>query len=148
MITLKLESPWEEVKKKLIEVYVSTNFILLIFFLLSKLTTMNNTSTNCVDACMACLIACENCINDCINNNNKFCIILCRDCADICALCARLEMRHSVVRHTVLALCAKICNDCAIECAKHAAHQASCKTCEEACKKCEEACKEIAIIAV
>lgn len=86
------------------------------------------------------MIACEMCITDCIKAGNQQCIILCRDCADICALCARFEGRGSAYHKDLCALCAKICTACAAECTKHAEHHASCKACAEACKKCAEAC--------
>lgn len=97
-------------------------------------------SKNCIDACLACVITCENCITDCIKDGNQACILLCRDCADICALCARLEARGSQYAKDLCALCVKVCAACAEECSKHASHHESCKTCAEACKKCVEAC--------
>jgi hypothetical protein len=101
-----------------------------------------------IDACLTCLVSCEACIHDCLKNNHLHCIALCRDCADICALCAKLEARNSIYVHELHVLCAKVCKDCAIECAKHANELASCKTCAEACQKCEEACHESSIIIV
>ena len=100
-------------------------------------------SKNCTDVCLECLIACERCITDCIAADNKTCIILCRDCADICALCARFEARGSQFAHDLHTLCAKICRACSLECAKHAAHHESCKICAETCKKCAEICEEL-----
>lgn len=99
-------------------------------------------SKNCIDVCLACIITCESCITDCINDGNKQCILLCRDCADICALCARFEARGSQFAQDLHSLCAKICTACSIECAKHASHHDSCKACAEACKKCAAVCEE------
>ena len=51
-------------------------------------------SQACIDACLACSVECEECATSCINMNDKNhdkCISLCRDCADICALCALAE---------------------------------------------------------
>lgn len=84
---------------------------------------------DCIDSCLACLTTCENCITDCVAGDNRACILLCRDCADICALCARFEARDSQFVHGLHALCAEICKACAVECEKHAAHHETCKAC-------------------
>jgi hypothetical protein len=39
-------------------------------------------------------------------------------------------------------LCANICKACSVECAKHAAHHATCKECAEACIHCATICEE------
>ena len=108
-----------------------------------KLIAMNS-SKNCIEACLACLTTCETCMTDCVAAGNKECILLCRDCADICALCGRFEARGSQFGHHLHALCAEVCKACAIECAKHASHHVSCKECTEACKKCAAVCDELA----
>jgi hypothetical protein len=99
-------------------------------------------SKNCIDACLACLTACERCITDRVAAGNKECILVCRDCADICALCARFEARGSTFTHELHVLCANICKACSVECAKHAAHHATCKECAEACIHCATICEE------
>ncbi|GAB3496891.1 hypothetical protein GCM10027341_16350 [Spirosoma knui] len=71
------------------------------------------------------------------------CIRLCRDCADICTLCGRLEARGSEFMRDFMALCAEVCEACAEECAKHADHHAHCKACAEACRKCAEECRHM-----
>lgn len=99
---------------------------------------------NCIDACLSCLVTCERCIADCIDDGHLRCISLCRDCADICTLCAKFDARGSGYGHQLHALCAEICKACSIECAKHASHHDSCKECAEDCKKCAEICGELA----
>lgn len=103
------------------------------------------TSKECIDACLACLTTCEICLTDCVKVVNQEIILLCRDCSDICALCARFEARESDFRNHMHALCAKICKACAIECNKHCAHHLSCKECADACLKCAEICDEMAM---
>ncbi len=100
-------------------------------------------SKNCIDACLACLINCEKCITDCVAAGNKECILLCRDCADVCALCARFEARGSQFSKNLHGLCAEVCKACSIECAKHASHDTSCKECAETCIKCATICEEL-----
>ena len=98
-------------------------------------------SKNCIDACLACAIECESCATHYIGMNDAAhlkCIALCRDCADICALCARFEARGSAFAKALCKLCVEICNACAVECEKLSAH-----SCAEACKKCVAACASI-----
>lgn len=99
-------------------------------------------SKNCIDACLACAIECESCATHCIGMNDKEHqkrIALCRDCADISALCARFEARGSAFTKALFKLCAEICNACVAECEKLSA-DACCKSCAAACKKCADAC--------
>ena len=101
-----------------------------------------NKSKNVIDSCLECLTICEICTTDCINTSDTECALLCRDCADICSLCARFEARGSQFVYDLHDLCAEICKACAIECAKHAAHHNSFKECAIACKKCAAICEE------
>ena len=101
-------------------------------------------SKSCIDACLACVVTCERCITDCVASGHKECILLCRDCADVCALCVRFEARGSRFGKSLHALCAEVCHACSIECSKHAAHQESCRECAEACKECAAICGELA----
>ena len=87
--------------------------------------------TDCIDACLACIVTCETCVTDCVKEGNQACILLCRDCADICALCARFEARSSPFAFELHTICAQICMACADECIKHAQHHQSCKVCAE-----------------
>ena len=66
-----------------------------------KKTTQMKKSQHCIDACLACVISCEMSITDCIASGNRECILLCRDCADICALCARFDARKSRFSHDI-----------------------------------------------
>ncbi|OFZ00667.1 MAG: four-helix bundle copper-binding protein, partial [Bacteroidetes bacterium RIFCSPLOWO2_12_FULL_31_6] len=67
---------------------------------------------SCIDACLVCVVTCEECITDCIKDGNQDCISLCRDCADICTLCARFDARGSAYGQELHALCAEICKAC------------------------------------
>jgi hypothetical protein len=89
-----------------------------------------------IDACLECLVTCERCITDCVASGNKDCILLCRDCADLCALTARFEARGSDFSQELFSLCAEVCKECSVECAIHASHSVFCKECAIACKKC------------
>ena len=102
-------------------------------------------SKNFVDACLACAIECEVCASNGINLNDKNhlkCIALCRDCADICALCARFAARGSSFCDALCKLCADLCIACAAECEKLSAHDFYKKN-AEACRKCAAECSKM-----
>ena len=98
----------------------------------------------CIDACLACLSACEHCASACLAENDVKMMAECvrrdHDCADVCALTARLLMRGS--GFSSAALCADACARCAEECAQH--DHAHCQRCAAACRECEVACRALA----
>lgn len=98
-----------------------------------------------LDALNACLAACEHCATACLQEEDVKrmvgCIRLDRDCADLCALTARLVARGSEQAQAVLRVCADLCQACAQECEQHAAHMDHCRECAEACRRCEQACQ-------
>jgi hypothetical protein len=89
-----------------------------------------------------CVLACEHCATACLGEDDVKimvnCIVLDRDCADICNIGARLLQRDSVIAHQYLVLCEEICRLCAAECGKH--NMDHCQQCAEACRQCAEAC--------
>lgn len=92
---------------------------------------------------MECTLACEKCATDCILDGNKKCALIARDCADICALTARLVARNSEFAEEMLRLCSDVCKACSEECANHSHQQQSCKVCAEVCRKCSDLCAEV-----
>ncbi len=103
------------------------------------------------DTCFECAEACERCVTACILSHDEdskhhdltLCIQLCRDCADICTLCGRLEARSSQFMKSYMRVCIEACEACATECEKHADHFAHCKACAETCRKCAEECRSM-----
>jgi hypothetical protein len=97
-----------------------------------------------VDEIMNCASTCEYCATACLNEENpemmKDCIILDRDCADVCRLTATLLSRNSKNIDKILEACAEICNKCADECSKH--EHDHCQDCAKVCRECAEACME------
>ncbi|MDF7813855.1 four-helix bundle copper-binding protein [Hymenobacter sp. YC55] len=97
-----------------------------------------------LDALQACVAACEQCASACLREDDVQmmvpCITLDRDCADICALAARLLARNSPHATHLLGECAEICRLCGAECAQHAAPH--CQECAAACRRGEEACRQ------
>jgi Domain of Unknown Function (DUF326). len=90
-----------------------------------------------------CALACENCASACLHEEDVTmmanCIMIDRDCADICTLAARLLQRNpSQIAHQFLLVCEEICRTCADECGKH--QYDHCQRCARACLSCAEAC--------
>ena len=114
--------------------------------------TPTNHAHGHADTCFECAEACERCITACVEMGDQdsrhhsltACIKLCRDCADICTLCGRLEARGSQFMKQYMQLCADVCEACSTECGKHADHHAHCKACAEACRRCAAECREMA----
>ena len=95
---------------------------------------MHAQNQSLLDALNACIAACEHCATACLQEDDvkmmARCISLDRDCADVCALTARLVARG-----------AEVCKACGDECAQHT-HMPHCQACAEACRRCEEACRQ------
>lgn len=70
------------------------------------------------------------------------CIRLDRNCADACALTARLLARASRFTREVVQMCAQVCQACATECARH--KHDHCQECAQACKHCADECLRLA----
>jgi len=90
-----------------------------------------------------CMTACEYCATLCLQEENvkmmARCIMLDRDCADICMLTARFVARDSAHAQHVMRECIEICRLCEEECRKHEADH--CQKCADACRECAEACE-------
>ena len=95
-----------------------------------------------LDALNRCVAACEHCATACLSEEHVKhmvgCIRLDRDCADICALTARLVARGSVHAKHIMKECVEVCRLCEAECAKH--NHTHCQQCAAACKACADAC--------
>lgn len=104
-----------------------------------------------IDACLNCVQSCTSCADaDLVEpdvEDMRDCVALDRNCADVCQLSARLLSRpahwDSFVIHRVLQACVRVCDNCAEECARHAAHHRHCAICERACRACVEACSAL-----
>jgi hypothetical protein len=105
----------------------------------------------CLAACHDCAQSCTSCADACLGEkepqNLVRCIRLNLDCADICAVTARLLARHteshSPLLRRQLEVCREACQACADECQKHAHHHQHCQVCAEACHQCAEACQAL-----
>ena len=70
------------------------------------------------------------------------CIQMDMECAAICNAAARLMSLGSDMADEVCAICAKICEACGAECAKH--DNDHCRECAQACLVCAEECRKMA----
>ncbi|MBC5991845.1 four-helix bundle copper-binding protein [Pontibacter cellulosilyticus] len=90
-----------------------------------------------------CITACETCATACLHEDNvkmmARCIMIDRDCADICTLTARFMARDSEHTKHVMKECIEICRQCEAECRKH--DHDHCQKCADACRECAEACE-------
>ncbi|MCC9135209.1 four-helix bundle copper-binding protein [Pontibacter silvestris] len=90
-----------------------------------------------------CITACEVCATECLQEDNvkmmARCIMLDRDCADICALTSRFVARSSEHAKHIMKECIEICRLCEEECRKHDTEH--CQHCADICKECADACQ-------
>ncbi|UOQ77533.1 four-helix bundle copper-binding protein [Hymenobacter sp. 5516J-16] len=97
-----------------------------------------------LDALNRCVATCEYCATACLSEEHVHmmaaCIRLDRDCADICALTARLVARDSEHAKHLMRECMEVCQKCADECSQH--QDQYCQDCATACRACVEACQQ------
>lgn len=90
-----------------------------------------------------CITACEACATACLQEDDvkmmARCIMLDRDCADICMLTAKFVARSSDHAKHVMRECIEICRLCEQECRKHDADH--CQHCADICRECADACE-------
>jgi hypothetical protein len=104
----------------------------------------------CIEACQKCAVECEHCATACLQEPDAAararCVLLLRDCADICVEAARWMGRGSSYANKICGLCADICDACAAECAKF--KDQHCQRCAEECLRCAEECRKMAGMAM
>ena len=109
----------------------------------TKVTLQNPKYQTCIDACCVCCEACEACCTACLSNPKvgtmTRCIMLARDCADICSTALCLMSRGSEYAKQCCNVCAEVCDACADECEKFSSIE-ECKQCANACRKCAQEC--------
>lgn len=96
---------------------------------------------------IACEEACRSCAEACLSEKDidmlRTCIRIDLECAEICALTARLVLTGSRFSGSAFGLCAGACEACSQECAEHSLMD-HCRKCSEACRICAEACRAMA----
>lgn len=100
-------------------------------------------------AAAQCTLVCTACADACLTEANpaefRVCIRLSQDCAEICAVTARMLARpghqdRGTLEETLEA-CIRACRACAEECQNHADAMEHCRICAETCRSCIEACR-------
>ena len=105
--------------------------------------------SDCAKVCADCMLTCETAAHHCGElvaagkKDHAKPATLAADCAEFCALSAKLTARHSDLAPASCEACAKACDLCAAECAKFA-DMPEMKACVESCKKCAASCREMA----
>ncbi|HAQ59153.1 MAG TPA: four-helix bundle copper-binding protein, partial [Microbacterium sp.] len=101
----------------------------------------------CVECAQACTACADACLSEEMVAELTKCIRTNLDCADLCAVTARVLSRHTgydanITRAAVEA-CRSACKACADECERHADMHEHCRVCAESCRRCEQACEEL-----
>ena len=117
-----------------------------------KPTLQSDWLARCIRACLDFQQTCIACADACFHETEldplRRCMRLALDCADICDATARIMSRigdyDARLTRTLLDLCVKACETCAVECAKHSKSLEHCRICGEACRACAWACKQVA----
>lgn len=116
---------------------------------LQKVNVYKRKYEECIAACNACALACNYCTASCLRETDVTmmarCIGLDIDCAQVCAMASAAMARESVHAQAICELCAKVCQSCADECAKH--DVVHCQACAKACAECAQACRNMAATA-
>lgn len=104
---------------------------------------------SCLDACLQCIQDCERLLAEAVPVAELGdWARLCRDCADICQLCAYLLLRKSTIHARSYAICADICLRCAEACEASEAADSSgdglfhelLQNCADSSRVCAELC--------
>lgn len=104
---------------------------------------------DCAKVCADCMVTCEMTAHHCgelvVAGKKEHAkpAMVAADCAEFCALSAKLTARHSDLAPASCEACAKACDLCAAECAKFP-DMPEMKSCVESCKKCAASCREMA----
>ena len=103
---------------------------------------VSNEAQVCIDACNRCTSAANACLARHVGEEPmKACLLLCLDCTDLCSACTQMLARGSEFGNRVCAVCAELCERCAVECEKFESRE--CQDCADACRKCAEECRQM-----
>jgi len=111
---------------------------------MAKLSTMTQQMVHSTEmtTLMECACLGYACAMKCAEMSDSKLCQLCTDCACCCELALQLKSRQSSFSNQMLVLCAKICKQCATDCAR--CSDAMCKEFAELCKQCADQCLESA----
>jgi hypothetical protein len=100
----------------------------------------------CIDLCQRCGRACEECFAMCLKEADAHARLMCiqhlKDCADLCFLAVKYMSSGSMHTKALCALCAEVCDQCAMECGKF--KDQHCQDCAKICHECADQCRAMA----
>jgi hypothetical protein len=103
--------------------------------------------TACLEAAQACVSCADSSLAEPDVDTLRDCIALDLRCADICVATAWVLSRSARLDRdlaaSLLASCIHVCEACAEECDRHAAHHPHCGICARACRECVSACRTV-----
>ncbi|MGH7004457.1 MAG: four-helix bundle copper-binding protein [Alphaproteobacteria bacterium] len=101
----------------------------------------------CIVQCQTCHRSCLETMFHCLERGGAYAapdhIRLLADCAAICETAANFMLRGSSMHGAVCAVCAEVCDQCAVECDTFA-NDRQMAQCAEICRQCAESCEEMA----
>lgn len=105
----------------------------------------NQQYQTCIDAGNNCAEGCEACCTECMSNTEMAgmmgrCMMMCRDCADMCRM---MMARGSEYVKQMCNMCADMCEACAMECEEMGGKMEICKQCAEICRMCAQECRNM-----
>jgi hypothetical protein len=109
----------------------------------SRIDTLSEEERRCIELCNEAAEVCEWCADECVREEDmEECLRLCRDVADVASLHARFMARGSAYSGSLAETCAELCEVCAYECAKH--EHDHCLVCADVLTECAESCRSMA----
>ncbi|WP_257461775.1 four-helix bundle copper-binding protein [Archangium lipolyticum] len=104
----------------------------------------------CISNCISCSAVCLQTVTYCLQRGGKHAapdhIRLLEDCVQICKTSADFMLRASPLHPRTCAVCAEVCERCAVECEKMG-DDTTMKACAEACRRCAESCRKMSATA-
>ena len=103
---------------------------------------------DCAKVCAECQVECDKNFHHCFKlveagkKEHAKAMHLSVDCAEFCALAAKLTARQSELAVPACEACAKACDACAAECDKFP-DMPEMKACAAKCKECAKSCREM-----
>ncbi len=95
----------------------------------------------CIESLEECTRACLDCVLHAVREGNMVtCVLICLDCADLCATTLRVIARNSIRPDDFAKLCVYVCRQCVTECRKY--EHAHCQNCANVCERCAMECEK------
>ncbi|MFB2644718.1 four-helix bundle copper-binding protein [Raphidiopsis sp. BLCC-F218] len=103
---------------------------------------------NCINATTECHKICLETMTYCMSQGGKYMsanlISAMRDCSEFCMICTNMLISGSLFAGKTCALCAEICDRCALAC-DNISTDKKMTVCASACRKCTEACQGVKV---